>query len=492
MANFDRILAAVKNRFQNKPVLVVGDILLDIYLEGNVNRICPEGPVPVVHLQKKSWCAGGAANVAVNLACLGLQVQVAGFCGYDEEGDNLIDVLQNSGVQTEPIVRLKNWTTITKTRVFSDNHLMLRLDNESPVCCSKGELEGLYQRIDHCLHSKPLAAVILSDYAKGVLSQGFCKKIIATASQKKIPVLVDPKGKDYQKYAGATFLCPNRSEIIEAAHPVSYSLPDILDASMKLRRQLSVENLITTLSEQGIAHICKKETTLYPAVAKDVFDVSGAGDTVIASIAAGLAAELELPDILTMANIAAGVVVAKVGVQPIKTSDFIHSITKTQGIEQSEKICTPENLLAKVALWRSKGRQIVFTNGCFDLLHAGHVSYLEKARKYGDKLIIGLNTDRSIRELKGAARPVIQEQDRARVLAALASVDAVILFDEPTPMDLIRSINPDYLAKGADYSVDQVVGGEYVKSRGGKVVLVPLVEGKSSSSIIKRVNGKDS
>ncbi|MBF0194894.1 MAG: D-glycero-beta-D-manno-heptose 1-phosphate adenylyltransferase, partial [Magnetococcales bacterium] len=339
------------------------------------------------------------------------------------------------------------------------------------------------------LNLKPTpGAVILSDYGKGVLSEEICQAIIETANKMKIPVLVDPKGVNYKKYRGATTLTPNRKELATALPYPIEDLPGLLSAGEKMCEDLNLDFLTVTLSEQGIALLDNKSgPKRIPAVTREVYDVSGAGDTVVSTFAAGLAVGLDKMDALHLANLAAGVVVGKVGTTPINQLDLIAALSSEEAMGQSAKICSLQTAIVQVEAWQKAGEKIVFTNGCFDLLHTGHVTYMEDARNLGTKLIIGLNTDNSVRKLKGPSRPIIHEKDRARVLAAMASVDMVILFDEDTPMTLINAVRPDFLAKGADYTEETVVGATQVKSWGGQIALIPLVEGHSSSRIMDNI-----
>jgi D-beta-D-heptose 7-phosphate kinase/D-beta-D-heptose 1-phosphate adenosyltransferase len=298
---------------------------------------------------------------------------------------------------------------------------------------------------------------------------------------------VDPKGRDYTRYRGATLLSPNRAELALATGAPPRDLDALLAAGERLRAELDLRYLVVTLGDQGMTLLDGTVPVHIPAVAREVYDVSGAGDTVIATVAAGLVAGLPIRDALRLANLAAGVVIGKVGTTPIAATELAAALSADHALAQSGKVCTLPVLLARVGQWRARGERIVFTNGCFDLLHAGHVTYLERARRAGHRLVVGLNTDRSVRALKGAGRPVIHQDDRARVLAALAAVDAVVLFDADTPVALIRAVRPDVLAKGADYREDQVVGGMEVKAWGGQVYLVPLEEGHSSSGILERI-----
>jgi D-beta-D-heptose 7-phosphate kinase / D-beta-D-heptose 1-phosphate adenosyltransferase len=328
--------------------------------------------------------------------------------------------------------------------------------------------------------------VILSDYAKGLLTEPLCQHVIQYCRRQQIPVLVDPKGRNYDKYRGATALTPNKKETAEACD-TQVNDATLIDKATALKSRLALDFLAVTRGEEGITLIADRTDHL-GATAKQVFDVSGAGDTVIATLAAGLMHALSALDSLSLANIAAGVVVGKVGTVPITKADLVDAIATAQGSEQAHKVCELPGLLQKVAAWKQQGQKIVFTNGCFDLLHAGHVTYLEGAKKRGDKLILGLNTDRSVSALKGPTRPVVNEQDRARVLAALESIDAVILFDEDTPLNLINAIQPHVIAKGSDYTADQVVGGKEVLSWGGEIALIDLVAGRSTTNLIKKLH----
>ncbi len=482
----DIFLDAVK-QFGNKSqhALVIGDVMLDRYLIGSVGRISPEAPVPIVLLNQQNERAGGAANVAANLALLGIKTHMIGCVGDDSEGVTLVKLMQQIAIDTSGIYISKNRPTIAKTRVLSGHQQMLRLDQESNSTFNADENAGLNAAIKQQLALKP-SVVILSDYAKGLLSEATCQAIIAQCKASNITVLVDPKGRDYSKYSGATALTPNKKETAEACD-TTIDDADLIHKASLLKQQLQLEFLAVTRGEEGISLIDEKTHHL-PAIAKQVFDVSGAGDTVIATLAAGLMHNLSVLQSLQLANIAAAVVVGKVGTVPISQVDLLEALASQQGSAQANKVCDLDALNLKVNAWKSANQKIVFTNGCFDLLHAGHVTYLEAAKKRGDKLILGLNTDRSVSAIKGPTRPVVHENDRARVLAALESVDAVILFDEDTPLNLINAIKPNVIAKGSDYNAEQVVGGKEVRSWGGEIALIDLVEGRSTSNIIKKMN----
>lgn len=484
----EELIEVVKHRFSvaEKSVLVIGDLMLDRYLIGEVDRISPEAPVPVVLLKQQNERAGGAANVAANLAQLGIKTMMAGVIGDDAEGRSLLQMLKGLHISSNAIVTSAERPTVTKTRILGGHQQMMRLDMESRAPFTNMETSSLLHLIINAMEQKP-SAIILSDYAKGVLSDELCRAVINKANALDIPVLVDPKGRDYSKYQGATALTPNKKETAEACGVSSADNENLLKAAAKLRDELGLQFLAVTRGEEGISLLEKDQTIHIPAAAKQVFDVSGAGDTVIATLAAGLVHGLSHRQAFELANIAAGIVVGKVGTVPIDREELLAELLSQGSFEQADKICSLDTLVNRVKQWKSQKQTIVFTNGCFDLLHTGHVTYLEAAKKTGDKLVLGLNTDRSVSALKGPTRPVIHEADRARVLAALEAVDAVILFDEDTPLKLIDAIRPDIIVKGSDYTEDQVVGGKEVKSWGGKVVLIDIVPGRSTSGIIEKL-----
>lgn len=483
----ETLIEAVKHRFvaEHRTALVIGDLMLDRYLIGEVERISPEAPVPVVLLKQENERAGGAANVAANLSLLGIRTTMAGIIGDDAEGRALLDMLRELNIDSA-IVTSQQRPTVTKTRILGGHQQMMRLDKESRLAFTESENNALHEQVSQAIAQKP-DVIILSDYAKGVLSDALCQAVIAQAKALGIPVLADPKGRDYTKYQGATALTPNKKETSEACGVDAMDTDRLLQAAADLRDRLGLAFLAVTRGEEGISLLEQNETIHIPAAAKQVFDVSGAGDTVIATLAAGLVHGLSHRQAFELANIAAGIVVGKVGTVPVNREELLAELISQDSVEQADKICELETLLGRVRQWRQQKKRIVFTNGCFDLLHAGHVTYLEAARKTGDKLILGLNTDRSVSALKGPSRPVIHEADRARVLAALEAVDAVILFDEDTPLQLIDAIRPDVIVKGSDYSEDQVVGGKEVKSWGGKVALIDIVPGRSTSNIIEKL-----
>lgn len=485
-----RLLDTVRHGFasrdQTRWALVIGDLMLDRYLIGEVERISPEAPVPVVLLKQQDERAGGAANVAANLAKLGITTRLAGYVGNDADGRLLITLINGMEIDTQAIVQSEAHPTITKTRIVGGHQQMMRLDQENRSSYSAADKKQIEQLIQAQLKDRP-AVIVLSDYAKGVVEAPLTGFVIEEARKHGIPVLVDPKGRDFSKYKGATALTPNKRETAEAGNIDPKDNEALIATAQKLRAQLHLEFLAVTRGEEGISLFEAGEVQHIPATAKQVFDVSGAGDTVIATLAAGLMHGLGHGEALHLANIAAGVVVGKVGTVPITHQELLHALMSQEAVSQADKVCDLPSLQSRVEQWRTRGERIVFTNGCFDLLHAGHVTYLESARRAGDRLVLGLNTDRSVKALKGPTRPVIHEADRARVLAALEAVDAVILFDEDTPLELIQTIRPDVIAKGSDYTEAQVVGAAEVKSWGGKVALIPIVPGRSTTGILEKL-----
>jgi len=471
----------------DRKVVVVGDLMLDRFLWGRVRRISPEAPVPVVDLERETHSAGGAANVARNLSGLGLQVALVGVTGADPGRDLLLAELTTANPDSDGILIAQDRGTTIKTRVLGDHQQMIRIDAEQAAPLPERDQERLFAAAAARLAQAD--ALLLSDYAKGVLTEDLCRRLIAAARGHGLPVLVDPKGEDFGRYAGATLLTPNRRELALATGVAVQDLDALVAAGRVMRDTLNLESLVLTLSEQGMVIIAADGNHRIPASAREVYDVSGAGDTVIATFAAGLVAGLGRIDTAHLANLAAGIVVGKTGTAPIRARELLAVLDKKVACGQAAKIRTVEEAQAQVRGWQAAGERVVFTNGCFDLLHVGHVTYLERARDYGHRLVVGLNTDASVHRLKGPERPLIGQADRARVLVALATVDAVILFDQDTPLALIEQLRPDVLAKGADYREEQVIGAPEVKSWGGRVVLVPLVEDRSTTDIIARMNG---
>ena len=480
------VLGLLESGFRQIRVLVVGDLILDRYIVGEVNRISPEAPVPVLLHAQRNERPGGAANVAMNLAGLGCQTFLAGFWGADTEQAELAALLESANIDTLGVVT-GSLPTVSKTRIVARQQQLLRLDRESSGGYPAEERARLEERAVE-LVSK-VHAVVLSDYAKGALTAPLCAAVIAAARAVGIPVLADPKAKDLSKYAGATTICPNLKELSEATGVPVQETDELLGAARRQLLEHGFQFLTVTMSEKGIRTLGADPAEDYysPAQAREVFDVSGAGDTVIATLAAALAAGLHIKTAVDLANLAAGIVVSKLGTVPIAHHELIAALTPSSGIRSGEKILDLAHLQARVADWRSAGEKVVFTNGCFDLLHVGHITLLEDCKRFGSKLVLGLNSDASVCRLKGPTRPIVGEQERAKVMAALAAVDAVVLFDQDTPLELIRALKPDVLVKGGDYTVQTVVGHEDVLAHGGRVEIVATVEGFSTTSLVKKL-----
>lgn len=478
-----QVFRTVEERFGGRRVLVVGDLMLDVYLHGDVSRISPEAPVPVVRLRRRSEVAGGSGNVLLNLVGLGLETQAVGLIGDDAAGTRLRRRLEDVGVSIEGLVTVPGGITTTKTRVVSGQHQLIRLDEEAADAVDTSLAAHLIDAVRDAL-DQGVAAVILSDYAKGVLSAEVCRAVIEEARRRGVPVLVDPKDRSFAKYAGATTLTPNLREFEMVTGLTTPDGPEFASAGERLRQELNLDFLVVTCGDKGISYFHQEGLAHHPALAREVFDVSGAGDTVLATLAAGLVAGLGLDDAIRLANLAAGVVVGKAGTTPIARNELLDAIRGEPFTGASTKVLALEDLTRLVNEWRARGDRVVFTNGCFDLLHVGHVTLLANARREGTRLIVGLNTDRSVRALKGPSRPVVNQDDRAHVLAGLTSVDAVVLFDEDTPLRLIEQLQPDVLVKGGDYREAEVVGADLVKTWGGRVAIIPLVEGRSTTRMI--------
>jgi D-beta-D-heptose 7-phosphate kinase/D-beta-D-heptose 1-phosphate adenosyltransferase len=483
IANLPDVIALVESGWHSVRALVVGDVMLDKYIWGDVERISPEAPVPVVRATWQNERPGGAANVAMNLAGLGACVTVAGFGGGDDEQRRLESMLAEAGVEPA-LTKVEAIPTTTKLRIFSGNQQMMRLDMEAAPSPSNAAYTELLKSVSSALPNADV--VVLSDYAKGVLTEAMCRSIIAEAGKLGVPVLVDPKQQDFSRYHGATTICPNRKELSAATGEPFSDIDRVLAASQAMLGPLDMEFMVVTLGDKGIA-VLRKDSRLHaPAVVRQVYDVSGAGDTVIAVLALAIACDVGIETAVQLANLAAGIVVNKVGTVSIQREELLGALSQELTLHMDERILPLQRLLSRVAMWRSTGDRVVFTNGCFDILHIGHITLLEQARRQGDRLIVALNSDESVHQIKGPMRPIVGEQERARVLAALSAVDAVVVFDETTPLTLIEAIRPDVLVKGGDYCEEAVVGAREVRAWGGRVELIPLVEGISTTRLIAK------
>jgi D-beta-D-heptose 7-phosphate kinase/D-beta-D-heptose 1-phosphate adenosyltransferase len=478
-----KILALVESGWNHPRVLVVGDAMLDQYIWGEVDRISPEAPVPVVRATLRDEKPGGAANVAMNLAGLGACVTLVGFAGGDREQQTLESLLSDQGIEPSLVVAATAATT-TKLRILCGHQQMMRVDSEVAKQFSPEDYQQLLQRAFTAMTDA--SVVVLSDYAKGVLTEEVCQSLIGEARRRGAPVLVDPKCRDFARYRGATAICPNAKELAAATGDAANNLESLLDAGQALVAALDVQYLAVTLGEKGIAVLERNSRSHAPAVVRQVYDVSGAGDTVIAVLALAAACDVPVQTAAALANVAAGIVVSKVGTVPVQREELLGALSQPMALPMDEKVLQRNRLLSRVSAWRAAGERIVFTNGCFDILHIGHISLLEQARRKGDRLIVGLNSDDSVRRLKGPLRPIVAEQERTRVLAALSSVDAVVVFEEDTPLRLIEAIRPDVLVKGGDYTEDTVIGAREVRAWGGRLELIPLVGNVSTSRLIAK------
>lgn len=476
------MLTSFGNPSKKPRILVVGDLMIDHYIWGECERISPEAPVQVIDVKRESRRLGGACNVIHNLVSLDAIALPCGVVGDDGVGLELVGLLRELGVVTAGVVVQHGRATTKKSRVIASHQQVVRVDWESRVDISEESEELLIKYIDENLQN--IDALVLSDYGKGVLTSRLCQEAIRRARAAKKPVLIDPKGRDYSKYRGATLLTPNKKEAKEASGIEICDSLSLEAALRKLKEMCELEYSLITLSEDGIG-IMDREIEQIPTIAREVYDVTGAGDTVIASLAYGLALAIPLRECALFANAAAAVVVGKIGSATATHSEIAEYLHTIHQSGSEERILQRDSIVRIAEAMRNLGRKIVFTNGCFDILHAGHVQYLQKASAYGDCLIVGLNSDSSVKNLKGSSRPINSQDDRAFVLAALESVDYVVIFDEDTPLELIKAIRPDVLVKGGDYAGKEVVGSEIAK----EVHLIEFLEGRSTSAVVKKIKG---
>lgn len=470
-----------------RPILVLGDVMLDRFVYGQVGRMSPEAPVPVLSLEREQAMMGGAANVARNIAALGGRSVLIGVIGQDAAGQTL-GALARADKGVEPrLISDPTRPTTEKTRFVSGRQQLLRLDSEKIHPLSDAALRAVIGAFEEALPQAGM--VLLSDYAKGVLTDAVLAHVIARAERAGLPVFADPKSADFARYRGVALLTPNRHELARAAGQSCEDADSVVRAGSALMARHGFSAMLVTRGEQGMTLLRAGAAPLHLAAeAREVFDVSGAGDTVMATLALSQVGGLTLDDAARFANLAAGIVVGKSGTATVLAEDIQSALQTTGQLSGADKVMTRAEVAARAQHWRAGGHAVGFTNGCFDLLHPGHLRLLERARAACDRLIVGLNSDASVRRLKGPSRPVQVETNRALMLAALGMVDAVVVFEEDTPQALIESLRPDVLVKGADYRIDQVVGADFVQSYGGRVVLVDLVEGQSTSGLIARSN----
>ena len=484
------------DRWTPRRIVVAGDVMLDHHVYGHADRLAPDAPVPVLATVREEYKPGGASNVCLDLLALRCKVSVLSVIGDDAAGKRLAAQLRAAGCDTSGLIVSDDRPTTLKQNYIGlaqhrHSQKMFRVDSESRAPVPAKVADALIAAAKKALRGAD--ALCIEDYNKGLLAPELCERLIALAKKMGVPVMVDPALiTDYSKYRGATAITPNRFEaaLATGADKSASDFETLSGVARKLLNDLKLDASVLTLDKEGCLLLERgKKPVHVPTVARQVYDVTGAGDMLLAMLAAAHANGADFKTSVELANTAAGLEVERFGVVPIELDEVLFSLLTQRGAAAG-KVRTLDTLLPELAAHRKQGRKIAFTNGCFDILHAGHVAYLREARKSGDLLVVGLNSDASIRSIKGPDRPVNKEEDRVLVLSELQSVDYVVLFGEDTPINLIRAIRPDTLVKGADYRKEQVVGGAFVEKHGGKVVLVPLVEGRSTTNIIRRIGAK--
>ena len=480
-------LAQLVEQLPNAKVLCIGDVMLDRFVYGSVTRISPEAPIPIIRVERESAMLGGAGNVTRNATALGAAVRFLSLVGDDLPGREVMEyVAGDKGV--EPYIQIeRNRPTTIKTRYIAGGQQLLRSDNETTAPLAEATISNLSALAAQL--APDVSAIVLSDYGKGVLHGDVVAATIAAARKAGKPVIVDPKGTDYGIYRGATVVTPNRAETQAATGIEVHSDEDAIAAATKIITECGIENVLLTRSQDGMTLVTSKGDAIHlPTEAREVFDVSGAGDTVVACLASAIAGGASLSDAARIANVAAGIVVGKIGTAVVYPDELISVLHHHDLMIGEAKLMPLDRMVDRVELWRRKGYKVGFTNGCFDLLHPGHLSLLQQARSNCDRLIVGLNSDASVKRLKGEARPVQSEAARAAVLGSLETVSGVVIFGEDTPITVIEALKPDILVKGADYTIDKVVGADIVQGYGGKIVLANLADGFSTTSTIARIN----
>lgn len=463
-------------------ILVIGDVMLDTYYGGIVNRISPEAPVPVFRKKSERSVLGGAANVAANLVAANQKVSMMAVLGKDTNGETVLEKFREQGINTDLILQIERPTT-TKTRfIAGNNQQVIRLDEEDTDSITNDEEKVLLALLKEKITS--FDAIIFSDYMKGLLTYNLTQGIINLAKENNVKVFIDVKGQNFDKYSGAYLLKPNQKELHDLTKLPVDTDEQIVETSEFLREKAKCEYVLTTLGAKGMLLVGEDEMCSVQSVGKEVFDVTGAGDTTIAYLVACAANGMALKDSMEIANYAAGLQVAKMGTSAVYVDEVYDAISS--GKEGVIHKLLDYNSVADFRKVHDK-KKIVFTNGCFDILHIGHIRYLQEAAKLGDMLIVGLNSDASVKRLKGEERPINNERDRAELLSALSFVDYVVIFEQDTPLELIKMVQPDVLVKGGDYSNEYVVGTNEVEDRGGKLVLIPFVDGKSTTNIINKI-----
>ncbi len=480
------IINKLKTSLSSK-VLVVGDIMLDTFFYGEANRISPEAPIPVLHVKSHIETLGGAGNVLSNIRSLMGKADLISVIGKDLSGDKVLKFLENIGCYKGLVIESDEIPTIQKNRFVAKDQQLLRADFE--------ELKPFSKLIEDKIISNAVAAMescevlILSDYNKGVLSDKVVKTLIEEANKRNITTIIDPKGHDYSIYKGATIVTPNKKELFEATRLPTETDEEVIEAAKYLIKKCGIKNVVATRSEKGITLVETKGNVYHAhAKVKEVYDVSGAGDTVVATLGVCLANQASFSEAVTLANLAGNIVVGKIGTATVTVNELESTLESEENSKtQTRKWVSREEAKTIVHNWQQDKYKVGFANGCFDLLHPGHISLIAQAKSACDLLIMALNTDASVQRLKGPSRPIKDENARATVMAALNDVDLVVLFDEETPLELIKLLKPDVLFKGADYTIDQVVGADIVQKNGGEVILIPLEPDQSTSNLVERM-----
>lgn len=472
--------------FKGKKILVFGDLMLDEHIWSRVTRISPEAPVPIADVVKTTHVPGGCGNVAANITALGATPYLVGIIGNDSSGDKLVKALNKAKIPTAHLLRDNDRPTILKSRIIAASQQMVRVDREdrtlvSPLLAKKitARLKELIPRVD---------AVIISDYEKGLVTPALCQFLIKLAHRHKKPVAVDPKGFDYAKYRGTTIITPNQKEAALAAKIVIRDETDLKKAGQSLLRAVRSRYVLITRGKAGMSLFDQKGPTHIPAIPREVFDITGAGDAVIATLSLALTAGAPMKQACAIANYAGSIVVGKIGTAPCSLAELEVALEGREPI--ARKIKLRQEMAAIARSLRAEGNKIVFTNGCFDILHLGHVRYLREAKKLGDILIVGVNTDASVSALKGPERPYVSELERAEILASLECVDFVVLFSELRPDNLLKAISPQIHVKGGDYKASELPEKKLVEALGGQVVVIPPIKGRSTTNIVAKILGK--
>ncbi|MEE2661500.1 MAG: D-glycero-beta-D-manno-heptose-7-phosphate kinase [Pseudomonadota bacterium] len=474
------------SKFYGTRIVCLGDVMLDRFIYGKVNRISPEAPIPVCRVEDETAMLGGAGNVARNLSALGASVEFISVVGDDPVGDNVKSLLQSYSDMQSDIVTVPERITTSKTRYVAEGQQLMRADREITTEISDEIIDNLCSSVERALQENDV--LIISDYGKGVVTDRLVSQVISLSKAAHRPVIVDPKSRILERYSGATIITPNLKEFGEAVGATVFSDKEIASSARELLESVQIQSILVTRGARGMSLILMEQDHHFASRAREVFDVSGAGDTVVAALAVGIAAGAPIVSATQLANMAAGIVVGKTGTAVVGIEDLIAEITDVSGLGWLGAATDESSALSVIQKWQKHGKKVGFTNGCFDLLHPGHISLLSQARANCDRLVVGLNSDGSVKRLKGYDRPMQDENARASILSCLETVDLVLIFNEDTPLRLIERIKPDVLVKGADYTVEKVVGADLVRSYGGEVLLAEIVPGFSTTDMISRIN----